>query len=168
MMRRNRPSQEIHCAPSGAHIWFVSTRTTPVPPGQHVSVLVAVPHVTHDPLEQSPVMQSDGAAQEEPAAHFEQVAPPQSIAVSSASLTPSEQCDAVQDPFPSQTTPPASVHAVPSGAFVVPQAFATHAATTQAVAVAGRSLLVAHPPHARPVQESLPASEPVTVPGQPA
>lgn len=169
MMSLKRPSHESHCAPSGAHICLVSTRMTPVPPGQHVSVLVDVPQVTHAPPEQSPLAQSVGATQETPVAHFEQVAPPQSIPVSSASLIPSEQCDVVQDPLPSQTTPPFSVHGVPSGAFVVPQALPTHAATTHAVPVAGQSLLVAQPPHADPVQESVPvpASVPVPVAGQP-
>jgi hypothetical protein len=129
-----------------------------MPFGQHVSVLVAVPHVTHAPALQSPLMQSVPATQETPVVHFAQVAPPQSAPVSSASLIPSEQCDVAQDPFPSQTTPPLSVHGVPSGAFVVPHALATQAATMQAPVVTGQSLLVAQPPQAEPVQESLPPS----------
>jgi hypothetical protein len=69
-------------------------------------VLVAVPQVTHVLFRQSPLVQSVCALHAEPAAHAAHVEPPQSTAVSSASLIPSLQCEVVQVPLPSHTTPP--------------------------------------------------------------
>src|SRR5580704_13304917 len=98
MMSPKRPSHEIHCVPSEAHVVWVSTSLTPVPSGQQVSVLVAVPHVTHEPPLQSPVTQSVCTLHVAPGAHLPHVGPPQSTPVSSASCTPSPQCDVVHVP----------------------------------------------------------------------
>jgi hypothetical protein len=63
----------------------------PVPFGQHACTLEDVPHDTHVLFRQSPLWQSLCALHAIPVAHFEQDAPPQSAAVSSASWIPSEQ-----------------------------------------------------------------------------
>jgi hypothetical protein len=105
MINPKRPSHDIHCVFPGEHIVFWMT-LTPVPSGQHVSVLVTVPQVTHVPPLQSAVKQSAFPLHVAPAAHLPHVGPPQSTPVSSASLTPSEQCEVVHVPRPSQTSPP--------------------------------------------------------------
>jgi hypothetical protein len=106
MINPKRPSHDIHCVFSAEHKVCVSMSLTPVRSGQHVSVLVTVPQVTHVPPLQSAVRQSAFPLHVAPAAHLPQVGPPQSTPVSSASLTPSEQCEVVHVPCPSQTSPP--------------------------------------------------------------
>jgi hypothetical protein len=83
--------------------------------------------------------QSAATMQLSPSTHGEQVAPPQSTSVSSASFTPSVQCAATHAPLPSQTVPPLSVQALPLAAFVVVHALPVHVLVLQTVPVAAQS-----------------------------
>ena len=71
--------------------------------------------------------------------------PPQSTSVSSASITPSEQCAATQLPVPLQTLPLFEVHAVPSGRSAVPHTWDWQVAFLQSLAGLGHSAGALHP-----------------------
>ena len=77
-------------------------------------------------------------------AHAPQDAPPQSMSVSSESITPSLQCIATQAPFASQTVPPLSVQVVPFAAFVVPHALPVHVLVLHSVVWAAQSVAMLH------------------------
>jgi hypothetical protein len=103
------------------------------------SVHVAAWHVRGDPVHTLSA-QSPATVHDLPVPHLGHVAPPQSMSVSSASLTVSLQCAATQVPLPLQTVPPLSVHGVPWEAFVAPQVCEVHVRVAHTVPVAVQSL----------------------------
>ncbi len=109
--------------------------------------------------------------------------PPQSISVSSASSTPSEQCAATHCPMPLQTTPPLSLQAVPSATLLATQVwFVASQATVKQVVVgtpqscaaltqtagAPPEPALAPPTLAPPVLEPPTLTPPVLAPPEPA
>ena len=99
---------------------------------------------TQVPPVHSPLVQSAATSQSFPFAHvlpsMSHSEPPQSTPVSPPSWMPSAQWEATQVPVPLQTTPPPSVHGVPSGASVSPHAWSLHAGAAQTVVEAGQSV----------------------------
>lgn len=141
----------VHAEAFGCLAWQTAPALQKLPEAHCVSALQAAQTM----LSQKPLTQSPAMRQPWPLAHGPQL-PPQSVPVSSASLTLSVQCAETQVPPPSHTTPPLSVHVVPFAALVVTHALATHATVAQSVPVGVQSAVSLHATQVPPPLQTLP------------
>jgi hypothetical protein len=100
---------------------------------------------THDPFEQTSLMQSLGTLQCLPTAHGPHgPPPPQSMSVSFPLCMPSLQSGGTHMPLALQTAPPLSLHAVPLGDRFVTHALPEHVTVAHFVFEAVQSLFTMH------------------------